>query len=81
MADETQPIGVDSSIIDDLKSLNIPFSEDRSVAYQLKQDLVSFLPSYCLLSLKFEQNGYSLFNALPLRKAITQSHVIIDVQI
>ena len=81
MADEAEPIGVDSTLIDDLKSLNIPFSEDRNVAYRLRQDPMSFLPSYCLLSLKFEENGYSLFNALPLRKSVIQSHVIIDFQI
>ena len=31
-----------------------------------------------MLNHLYEQNGYSLYNALPLRKSIIQSHVIID---
>ncbi|KAJ3267823.1 hypothetical protein HDV01_003950 [Terramyces sp. JEL0728] len=54
---------------------------ERKVDYLVKKDPLQFLPSYCVLNHVYEQNGYPLYTALPLRKSMIQSHVIIDFTI
>ncbi|KAJ3213248.1 hypothetical protein HK099_007506 [Clydaea vesicula] len=73
---------LESELLEEIWSLLIPYTEANSlIPYLVACDPLSFFPTYCALSLLYEQHGLKQFSAVPLRHSINQSLVRIDTVI
>ena len=65
----------------DLKTLLIPNKvsfKENIIPYDVKANPLDYLPSMIKLCQLFEQNGYKLFHAFPLRSSIKPMYIRID---
>lgn len=73
---------LESAILEDIWGLLPPSAiSAQCLEFSIHQNPLSFLPSYCSLARLFETFQFRLFNALPLRTSLIQSHVTIDTTI
>lgn len=74
---------LESSLLEEVWTLLLPHCQGKedNIEFLVVCNPLSFLHTYCQLACLYERYDYPLFNAIPLRKSLIQSHVRIDTVI